>query len=544
VTRNPDASPPKNFPEVLVVRFSGDASQPSEEWVLTENARCGRSPAAEITLADPRVSRFHAEFQKNDSGWTIRDCSSHGTLLNGIPLKQDQVLPLRQGDRVGIGPFTLLIGPAQTAGSTATVSLQFDHGRSASTVGLSERERDVRAMSGERLRKLFEAGTALGEAQDLEQFAARLLENLIELTGYEWGSVIQFQADESASRSVISDWHRPPSAQISASLLLAAREGTTSLLSEPDLKGSQSIIASATCDAIASTIRVGEDPIWQVYLASSRNTPSRHTDIAIVVDAMIRIAGLVLSDRQREDLAVRQSQMQRDIQFAREVQTRLFGRACESRASGLVGMLSIPGRGVAGDLVGFRDSPSGARYFFLGDVSGKGPAAAMLMAATQAYISSLIDQDQDLVALVPRLNAYLHEVSADSEFVTLWIGCFDPVQGVVRYTDAGHGYAFLLCEEGVITLNEAGGPPVGVVADSAYAVAEISCPAGCCLLLCSDGVIEQQDHRGVELGIEAMRSLLAATPAAQLQDAILKTLSAHAGSTRYSDDVTLAMIEF
>ncbi|MFI4853444.1 MAG: SpoIIE family protein phosphatase [Phycisphaerales bacterium JB065] len=512
-----------------------------QQWSLSGPAMSGRAEHAEIRLDNPRVSRRHAVFQPGPTGWTVRDHSSHGTLVNGIAIKADQPVPIRSGDRIGIGPFVLGVG-ARVPSMTLAVSA--GELRKHSTISVTGREPDARAVSAGRLRMLFETAGTMRQAKTASELADAVLDRLLNMTGFEWGAVLDYSSDEASERAVITDRNRPGGCSVSASLLRAAQSGTASLLAEPDLRTSESIIGSRTQEAIASTICVGEEPVWQIYLASAGGLSNPDQEAAMLVDAMVQFAGLLLSDRQREDLAVRQSQFERDIEFARAVQKRLLGRASEAAGDGFAGMRSVPGRGVAGDLVGCRVSPSGMRYAFLGDVSGKGPGAAMLMAATQAYISSLIDHDLGIEALVPRLNAYIHQVSASSEFVTLWIGEFDPQEQRLRYTDAGHGYAFLLCNGEVSDLTQAGGPPVGVLADSGYAIAEVHTPAGCCMLLCSDGVVEQQNSEGEQFGRTALRDLLASTPIRGIEAAIMDRLTAHAGSTHYSDDVTLATIEF
>lgn len=536
--RVPTPSPQTGEPlRLFLLQGPGRAG---ESWQIRDESVCGRSEQAEIRLDNPRVSRRHAQFIPTSGGWMLRDRSSHGTLLNGVAIESGQPVPIRDGDRIGIGPFILGVGERLPS---ATLLLSDDGARRHSTISVTGRDLDPRPVPASRLRMLFESAGEMRRAASVEELADAVLAQLLRMTGFEWGAVLEFSADESAERSIITDRNRPDGSAVSGSLLRAAQTGTASLLAEPDLLGSHSIVSSRTHDAIAATVHIGDEPAWQLYLASSGDRSNPDPEAPMLVDAMVQFAGLLLSDRQREDLAVRQTQFRRDIEFAREVQNRLLGAPADSRADGLASMLSIPGRGVAGDLVGFRVSPSSARYFFLGDVSGKGPAAAMLMAATQAYLASLIDQDLGIKDLVPRLNGYLAQVSAPSEFVTLWIGRFDPETRLVRYSDAGHGYAFRVRDGEVLSLTEAGGPPVGVLADTSYDVAEFEAPPGCRILLCSDGVVEQQNAEGEQLGTQRLRELLGETPLAELENAIIELLSEHAGATSYSDDVTLATIE-
>ncbi|MFU8828495.1 MAG: SpoIIE family protein phosphatase [Phycisphaerales bacterium] len=527
----------------LVFTLLRGPSGVGQRWELQQGGFCGRQDDAAICLADPRVSRRHAEFRRAASGWVVRDLSSHGTTLNGVRLQHEAQVPLRVGDRVGIGPFVLSVVGEHDDERTATLRLTSDAQSVNSMVSMSSATDSPSARAAQRLRLVLGRAAALSSAGSTEAIALTLLECMLDLTRLEWGAVIEYSEDETATRRVIADHNRPKLAQVSASLLSAARSGAVSLASEPSLRERHSIVSSSTHSAVAATIRIGDDPVWQVYLASGEGERDSDAESPFYVDALAHIAGLVLSDRERSELAVRQSELQREIAVAREVQTRLLGTVDEHKDSGLRAMVSIPGRGVAGDLVGLRRSPQGAVYFFIGDVSGKGAAAAMLMAATQAYISSLIDQNTSLADIATQLNRYLCSVSASSEFVTLWIGSFSPERRELQYIDAGHGYAYLRDEQGLRQLNDGGGMPLGIAADSVFQDASVQATGEACVLLCSDGIMEQQDPSGQELGGGAVMAVLKTAAIPEIQESLLSVLREHAQSDRYSDDVTFAIVQ-
>lgn len=366
---------------------------------------------------------------------------------------------------------------------------------------------------------------------------------MLEMTRFEWGAVVEYSSDERLDRVIVASANMPTHASVSQSLLRSAKDGTASLLGSPLLRESHSIIASATTDALAATIRVGEEPVWQLYLATGYGNPAVDTDTPLLVETLVHIAGLVLSDSQRADLEIRQSRLQQDISYAREVQNRIMGPVQSNASAGYRDIRSIPGRGVAGDLVGMRHGPDGNVYCFIGDVSGKGPAAAMLMAATQAYLTSLIDAGVEIIDIVTRLNQYIHSVSAQNEFVTLWIGCLDLASNTIRYIDAGHGYAYIRAPDATIrSLNAAGGLPVGILDTEVFDCGSEPYPEGSLLFLCSDGVNEQPNAEGEQFGDSQVLQLLSESPHDEFGDRLIEALQRHTGSSRFHDDVTFAVL--
>lgn len=464
--------------------------------------------------------------------------------MNGVPIETELLTPLRNGDRIAIGPFVLGVGDSNHSHGYSTLRVTQDEERSSSTISLSALPSTRKAMSVDRLRVILEAASQFSRATNVEDIASGFLRNLLDMTRFEWGAVVEYSEEPASTRPVIAQVGMPSNASLSGSLLHSAKTGTASLLGSPMLQQSHSIIASSTTDALAATIRVGDEPVWQLYLATSSGSPAVDSDTPVFVETMVHVVGLVLSDFQRIELQVRQSQLQQDISFAREVQNRLTGRPDSAAKPCMASLVSIPGRGIAGDLVGFRRSPSGTAFFFIGDVSGKGAAAAMLMAATQAYLSSLIDAGVSLHSMITQLNKYICTVSAPNEFVTLWMGSVAVHSEEVQYIDAGHGYAYTAAKGDVRPLQEGGGLPIGIYDDATFECACIPHPPGSRILLCSDGVIEQPSPLGEQLGDAVIRQAMLSESSDEVTASILQTLEKHAGSSRYHDDVTIALIEF
>ena len=379
--------------------------------------------------------------------------------------------------------------------------------------------------------------------ETLEQIAAELIGIMLEMTRFEWGAVVEYSAEDRIDRAIVASNNMPQHASVSQSLLRSAKDGTASLMGTPMLRDSHSIIASATTDALAATIRVGDEPVWQLYLATGEGNPAIDTDTPLLIEMLVHITGLVLSDHQRAELEIRQSRLQQDISYAREVQNRIMGSVQNESPGLFTEIRSIPGRGVAGDLVGLRRGPDGRLYCFIGDVSGKGPAAAMLMAATQAYLTSLIDTGTEIADIVGRLNRYIHSVSANNEFVTLWIGCVDLTNASISYVDAGHGYAYAKSPDRPLRpLNSAGGLPIGIIADEMFDSGLEPFPSGSVLFLCSDGVNEQPNPQGEQFGDAHLFQLLSNEPDSTFGERLMESLRSHAGTANFHDDVTFALL--
>jgi len=195
---------------------------------------------------------------------------------------------------------------------------------------------------------------------------------------------------------------------------------------------------------------------------------------------------------------------------------------------------------VSGDYCDLMSPDRRTLYFMMGDVTGKGHAAAMLMSHLHAAFGSLLGPGADLPEVLARANRIFCESSLATHFATLFCGRIDP-DGTIDYCLAGHPPPMLL-RGGTIGRLEAEGLPLGMLCQQSYAPGRLQSDPGDLLLLFSDGVTEAQDPAGGLYGEERLAAVLAARPGAGPQDvvdAVLRDLATFRDGAPVSDDVTV-----
>jgi len=196
--------------------------------------------------------------------------------------------------------------------------------------------------------------------------------------------------------------------------------------------------------------------------------------------------------------------LNREIEIAREVQQRLFPQNAPVVAALEYAGYCRPARGVGGDYYDFLALSNGRLGLAVGDVSGKGVPAALLMASLQASVRG---QSQtaagDVAGLMVNVNRLVYDTSPDNRYATFFYCQFDPATRRLVYTNGGHNPPILLRGAEVILL-ETGGPVVGLFPVSAYQQDEMQLLPGDLLLFYTDGISEAENAREEEWGEEAL----------------------------------------
>ena len=241
--------------------------------------------------------------------------------------------------------------------------------------------------------------------------------------------------------------------------------------------------------------------------------------------------------RERDRLA---AELDRELEQAREIQRALLPGPT---ADGFpVFGLNVSAKLLSGDFYDYFPLPDGRVFFCLGDVSGKGANAAILMAKTAGLCRCLARQQIELAALMEVVNREIAETSAQGMFVTLACGLYDPQREQLLFVNAGHLPGLLLSPGGKPRLLQAQSPPLGVL-DRISCASQSYSLAGHELYLFSDGVTEHRTTEGAELGISGLLRLLSASreqpPRDQLQFVIQQLLNDGGEAT---DDLTLVRV--
>ena len=206
---------------------------------------------------------------------------------------------------------------------------------------------------------------------------------------------------------------------------------------------------------------------------------------------------------------------------------------------------SYPCRSVGGDYFDYLHMAGGLLGIIVGDVAGKGLAAALLMSSLQARVQVLIEEPADVATLITRLNTSVARTCPGNRFVTFFLCALDPATGVVNYTNAGHNPPYLVrAATGEIEELTVGGPVLGILPGARYESASLRLEIGDVLVMFSDGITEAQSPTGEEYGEERLLAALrpvSGLAAPAISKAIGESVEQFMGTAPAVDDITLVV---
>ncbi|MFN4242787.1 MAG: SpoIIE family protein phosphatase [Tepidisphaerales bacterium] len=538
----------------------------------------GRGEAAQLKLPvnAEKVSRAHCRFNFTDGQWTVTDSSRWGTYVNGVKLAAGQAVVLRDGDTLRVAPWTFgfsLLPPQQRG-----LTLAEDAPAAADIRPVDDQ---AARQLGTRLVDLLTTSTErLYAARSERELAEALLDVALSGTGMTTGAVLKV-VDFTGRVEPIASRQAPGTAGqalYSRSLVNRARQGQVAELRVDAVSGNlgESVVQMKISSAICAPLLVGEaatpagerDVAALLYLDARAGTSpgsAGHPHAAGFVMALARMGSLALANLKRLDMLDRERQREHDEKAAAEAQ-RLILPAREGRVGRFryVGE-SRPGQTVGGDFFDVVPLSDDRLAVALGDVTGKGVPASVLMTASFGFLHSLLESGQDVATAARMLTRFLHPRRPASRFVTLWVGVFDLARRTLTYVDCGHGWAVLQHADGHFEpLDTGGGLPIGINDDWDYAPVSVPLEPGARAVIVSDGFVEQfglvVDASGrvsrEQFGMEGVHKALATAarpsaesspapePPADELKALYDAVIAFAGTPHLADDATAILVSW
>ena len=243
--------------------------------------------------------------------------------------------------------------------------------------------------------------------------------------------------------------------------------------------------------------------------------------------------------------------IQQELNVATEIQMSMLPRAfpsAEERRGVDIFATMKPAKEVGGDLYDFFAVGEHRIGFVIGDVSGKGVPAALLMGISRTLMRGAGRQGLAAHDCVTAVNRVISEEILPSMFVTVFYGIFDARTGELEYCSGGHNPPYLVRENGAVeALSEAGGVPVGVVSDFKYSSARVQLRANDTVVVYTDGVTEATDVNEEEFGEKRLEDLLARLKTRPAQAIVEETVAAvndFAKGVPQRDDITCLALRF
>jgi serine phosphatase RsbU (regulator of sigma subunit) len=241
-----------------------------------------------------------------------------------------------------------------------------------------------------------------------------------------------------------------------------------------------------------------------------------------------------------EAAAVVQERMRRELELSRLIQTEMLPRRPLTSGSAEIAGVSIPAWQVGGDFFNYFVLPDGRLALLVGDVSGKGVSAALLMANIQATLRARLPHETDLAQLADRLDRELD--TPGSVYLTLFLAILETDGRLLRYVNAGHNPQFVVRRRGGIEALSSTGMPIALYAGHGYTEARTVLEPGDLLFFYTDGLVEAENEAGDMVGSERLQAMLVAEQArdiAQVMRHVEQEVTLFRGKVELMDDATM-----
>lgn len=273
--------------------------------------------------------------------------------------------------------------------------------------------------------------------------------------------------------------------------------------------------------------------------------PYDATDLELV-SSLGNLAIISLENARLFNDAIEKQKMEDELQIARGIQKGLLPSVLPSIPSIDIAATNISSKQVGGDYYDVIATHDGCYIIAIGDVSGKGTPASLLMANLQATIRALVPLRLPLSELTARVNDLMCDNTGSDRFITFFWAEIDPVARTFTYVNAGHNYPYVMHSDGTTHRLDRGGMILGVLPTSApYEQAVIPLESGDLLVLFTDGVSEAMSSEGLEYGEERLEAVLSAlrdAPALQITEAIHANILEFTRGAPQSDDITMMVL--
>jgi len=507
----------------------------------------GRRTESDVRLVGSDVSREHADIANEDGHFVLRDRGSrYGTFVNGAPITEHR---LSHADRVQFG---------RTGG--AEVVFLTDASLSASgTSSAGTAVGDIRQMA-----TLLEGLRALGSGRVLDEVLVLVLDAAIGVTGAERGFImlagddgaLDLKLARSRGRVTLPGKSFDTSRKIPEDVFATGELRVVADLLDGDLaqdhRGTVALgIRHVLCTPLR-LVRYLDRPdmapeakaIGVLYLDSREKGQLLSAATRSALDTLASEAGVAIENARLYRATLEKAKIEHELRVAAEIQRSLLPEGRRDGAYFHAMGASLPSRSIGGDFFEYIDADDGGIGVVVGDVAGKGPAAALLTAKIQGLFSAQVASNSPATAM-RLVNTGLLKRQVDARYATVFFATLS-ADGALAYCNAGHNPPLVVSASGVRWL-EGSGMPVGLFAAASYDDEHTRLEPGDVLVVYSDGVTEALNMAGEEYSDDRLAEVTQAHRTAPLDDFVQRIVSSvqtFASGASQSDDVTVLVLRY
>ena len=536
----------------------------------------GRSARNDLCIPDPFASRVHAEVRREGEEYFLQDLgSANGTLYNGGAV--DGTVPLTAGGRIQIGETeivfddgtyhssmgaTMITDNSSTSLPEATIALASGD---RTTSGLLEAIEGARskpdisevarvAREGDLLALISKVGVTLLSSSTLEQTLEQIVSLVFEAVPAD-RCLLMMSDEHSADMKVAVARLRDRvgaigeirvSRNVMDEVVIKGKSVLTSDAQHDPRFASGTVVLQGVRSVLAVPLGVSEKVFGIIY-ADSPIAEGRFTEDHLkVLTTLASVAAIRVENARLVEARFQQERLERELQLAMEIQQRFQPTAPPVVTGYEFQGISFPCYEIGGDYYDFIQREDGRLVIALGDVSGKGTAAALLMSSLHASIHAQTGSHDSLVETISAVNRYLADNIPSNRFVTLFYAELDPESGALSFLNAGHNPPLIVHAAGTVEQLASGGLPLGIKANAEYREGRTTLQRGDVLVIYSDGVTEAASPSGEEFGPTRLYEVVSRnvdSSAAGIRDRIESALTKFSQGTQAADDITLVIVK-
>ena len=529
-----------------------------QEFELGPQTVLGRATDCSIEVPDPGVSRHHVRIQVTESGTLVEDLGSgNGTFVNSQRIALPTPLVDQDCVQIGRHEFRYLDDKEQTGVRIADGESSFgaaiegtlDVG--ATMVGgvFSPAPAQDASKANEHLRTIVQVGSAIQSEFDIKVLLRIVMDKLFEAFDQADRGFLMLY-DESGELEPAAAKARKGGTEeitISRRIVQEVTSKRVALLSRDassdDRFGAAMSIANFNIRSMMCAPLIAKDELLGIIHVDTMRMDRLFTedDLQLLTGVASQTALAIATAKMHEQLLVR-DRMQRDLKIATQVQSSFLPKS-EPEAPGMeFAAWYGSALDIGGDLYDFVPQGETGMAVVVGDVSGKGIPAALMMARMSSdvrYYSAQFSEPKDVL---PRLNNRQAESDMPDVFVTMAFVSVDLQSHEILVGNAAHCMPIVrrAAEGDVIEVSAEPGFPLGVVPDFEFEQCAYSLQPGDVVVLVTDGVTEAMDAEHDAYGEERLRRTIADAPpsARAVLEAILEDVKEHVQDTKQSDDLT------
>lgn len=530
-----------------------EGKEPNREYDLADHEiLLGRDQSCQIVIDADSVSRRHARLTLDNDSYLIEDLNSkNGTYLNDERI-EDKVV-LRPDDRIEIGTAVFRYRSARPMAYETEESLQT---RVLCTIDAITGDSAILQVNAEsKLQAILQITKSLSRTLDLDKLLSRMLDGLFEIFPQaDRGLVLLSEGERLIPKAVKGRRGMHQSVQYSRTIVDKVMTERRAILSQDAtqderIPATRSIsrlqIRSVMCVPLLSQDNKG---LGLVQLDIQDKKRKFSEDDMQILAAVASQASVSVEQAQLHREVIRHTRVQKELDFAREVQQKLLPRTMPELEGYGFWAYYEAAREVGGDFYDFLRLPNGNEAVLLGDVAGKGVPAALMMSKVSTLCKvALLSYPDSLSKAMYALNNEVCDAGFEMSFVTIEVCVLNPKTHEVTVANAGH-VAPMFCRAGS-TVDMALGEqvrshPLGIDHDVDYVTDRTELAPGESVVLLSDGISEAMNSAEETYSVGRIREQLsrgAAEEPARLGRLLLEDVGRHMARREQDDDVSLVV---